>query len=96
MNEISNVVQPYIPYSSNCGYCHNQSQTSFLAASLYASRMTCSVWLPLSSSAWGKDVLLTRQVREREPNPRIIQYNTRLATGNWQPMRTTTKRCIRE
>ena len=46
MTTILTIVEPYAPYNSNCGYCHNQSQMNFIAASLNAYRMSCSVWLP--------------------------------------------------
>ena len=45
MTAILTIVEPYGPYNSSCGYCHNQNQMNFQSASLNAYRMSCSVWL---------------------------------------------------
>ena len=64
MTAILTIVEPYTPYNSSCGYCHNQSQMSFLAASLNAYRMSCSVRCGSLPRCWWKNGLLTRQVRD--------------------------------
>jgi hypothetical protein len=87
MTAILTIVEPYAPYNSSCGYCHNQGQTSFLAASLNAYRMSCSVrhtrFLP-RCLVW-KDGLLTRQVRDETATPVTVQHATGKPTATKPP-----------
>jgi len=57
MTTILTIVEPYAPHNSTCGYCRSLSQTSFLAASLNAYRMSCSVYQGMIDRGWRRSGL---------------------------------------
>ncbi|KAI0282296.1 arginine-tRNA-protein transferase [Russula aff. rugulosa BPL654] len=57
MTAILTIVEPYGPYNSSCGYCHNQNRMNFQSASLNAYRMSCSVYQGMIDRGWRRSGL---------------------------------------